>query len=275
VVEQQAEDLAGGGDAGGLGGEGVPADLDEGPYRLGGSDREDGTGLRDELRLAFQEAAPEGRKGGPGADGALRELEGLRRAGGGVARQQRLEDLELGSGEREISVHGMVLELFDTEGHGLNRKAQIGTSREQVWVYGCAGESESRFPGSKVRELQRPAGASACLMIYIIECLICQGVDLPADGRGSGHYVLHDERARITDAAAGELVEGHAELVAGLRRTEVLQEEGTPWAAELVERFRTEVLNYYESNGTGPGVVTTPRTTPDDRDWGPGIRGAR
>jgi hypothetical protein len=53
----------------------------------------------------------------------------------------------------------------------------------------------------------------------------------------------------VSCAAQGQLVEGHAELVYGLRRAELLREEGHAWADDLVRRYRAAVENYCQSYG--------------------------
>ncbi len=50
-------------------------------------------------------------------------------------------------------------------------------------------------------------------------------------------------------AAEGQLVEGHAELVYGWRRAQVLQGEGEPWAGELAERYGAAVDAYCRRYG--------------------------
>jgi hypothetical protein len=53
----------------------------------------------------------------------------------------------------------------------------------------------------------------------------------------------------VNRAKAGELVEGHAELVYGLGRAKVLREEGHEWAGTLITRYRVALDNYCESYG--------------------------
>jgi hypothetical protein len=54
-------------------------------------------------------------------------------------------------------------------------------------------------------------------------------------------------------AAAGELVEGHAELMYGLERAKALRDERHEWAGALVTRYRIALDNYCESYGVRIG----------------------
>ena len=51
-------------------------------------------------------------------------------------------------------------------------------------------------------------------------------------------------------AASGELAEGYAILLAGLRRAEELSSSGEPWAVELAESYR-KAIGYYDFKYSG------------------------
>jgi hypothetical protein len=50
-------------------------------------------------------------------------------------------------------------------------------------------------------------------------------------------------------AAEGQLADGYAVLLAGLRRAEEAQEAGEPWADELIGRYRLAIDKYVDSHG--------------------------
>jgi hypothetical protein len=50
-------------------------------------------------------------------------------------------------------------------------------------------------------------------------------------------------------AAEGQLADGYAVLVAGLRRAEEAPDAGEPWADELVQRYQLAIDNYVASYG--------------------------
>jgi len=45
-------------------------------------------------------------------------------------------------------------------------------------------------------------------------------------------------------ASSGKRVDGHTELLYGLRRAQVLSEDGLPWAAALVSNYRSALDRY-------------------------------
>jgi hypothetical protein len=63
------------------------------------------------------------------------------------------------------------------------------------------------------------------------------------------HLLLNTVESAARYAAAGQLVDGHAELLYGLRRAQTLHTHGSDWADTLAARYRMAVDGYCERFG--------------------------